>query len=335
MAGINDLLNVVSTTLNAWSPKVFDNVTNNNALLYYFKNFGKLGLYGKSKEKTGSIETKNGGKQIEEDVSILSNSNVGFVAYNETVPTAAVDVLNHAVFDWKYAYGNAVLYDAQILSNADSKYRKHKLVEEVINNAEATMVNVIGAGLWNSSDADSINGIPALITDTGASVAGSPLGAIGGILTTAYAGWANQFVNLAKNPTAADLLNAMGNLYRKCSRGASTPDLIVTNPDTYGLFESALTSQQRFTNPKLADAGFESLKFHGATVIFDQNAPANRVYFLNTKAMAFNVHAKANFAVGEMEKLYGQQQYCWGLKFMGNFSVRSRRDLGVIVIATS
>ena len=102
--GAEATLNIVSTTLNAWSGKVYDNVTNHNALLYYFKKFGKLGLYGAGKESTGSIETRNGGKQIEEDISIGTNSNVGFVAYNETVGTDAVDVLQTAVYNWKYCY---------------------------------------------------------------------------------------------------------------------------------------------------------------------------------------------------------------------------------------
>ena len=68
MAGAESLLNVVTTTLNAWSEDVYDNVTNNNALLYYFKKFGKLGLVGEGNVKMGSIETRSGGKQIEEDI---------------------------------------------------------------------------------------------------------------------------------------------------------------------------------------------------------------------------------------------------------------------------
>jgi hypothetical protein len=121
--GAESLQNIVTTTLNAWSKDVYDNVTNNNALLYYFKKFGKLGLVGEGNVKMGSIETRSGGKQIEEDISLVENSNVGFVAYNETVGTDAVDVLHQAIFDWKYCYGNAVLYGAEIDMAADSKFR--------------------------------------------------------------------------------------------------------------------------------------------------------------------------------------------------------------------
>ena len=326
MSGAESLLNTLSTTLNAWSADIKDNVTNNNALLYFFKKFGKLGLYGEGNVPMGSIETRGGGKQIEEDISIGTNTNVGFVAYNETVGTDAVDVLQMAVYDWKFCYGNAVLYGSQIAMNSESKFRKHKLIESVVRNAEATMVNAIGAGLFNTSDADSIDGLPALITDDGT-------GTVGGIATATYANWKNQFVNVDANPTAAQLQLAMAELYRKCTRGKSAPDLIVTTPKLYGLFESGLTAQQRFTSPKLADAGFEALKFHGADVIFDENCPANRMYFLNTEAIAFNFHRDQMFKVGEREKLFGQEKYAWPITAMCNFSVRSRRDLGVVVVA--
>ena len=325
--GAESLTNIVTTTLNAWSKDVYDNVTNNNALLYYFKTFGRLGLVGEANAKMGSIETRGGGKQIEEDISILSNTNVGFVAYNETVGTDAVDVLQQAVYDWKYCYGNAVLYGAEIDMNSDSKFRKHKLVENIILNAEETMVNAIGAALFNTADSDSIDGLPKLITDDGT-------GTIGGINASTVTAWKNQYVNVAKDPTSAVILNAMATLYRKCTRGKSTPDLIVTTPELYALFEGALTPQQRFSSAKLADAGFEALKFHGADVIFDANCPANRMYFLNTRAMAFNFHRDRMFKVGQMEKLFGQEKYAWSITSMCNFSVRSRRDLGVIVVAT-
>ena len=326
MSGAESLLNTLSTTLNAWSADIKDNVTNNNALLYFFKKFGKLGLYGEGNVPMGSIETRGGGKQIEEDISIGTNTNVGFVAYNETVGTDAVDVLNMAVYDWKFCYGNAVLYGAQIAMNSESKYRKHKLIESVVRNAEATMVNAIGAGLFNTADSDSIDGLPKLITDDGT-------GTVGGIATTTYPNWKNQYVNVAANPTASALQLGMAELYRKCTRGKSAPDLIVTTPALYGLFESGLSAQQRFTSPKLADAGFEALKFHGADVIFDENCPANRMYFLNTEAIAFNFHKYEMFKVGEREKLFGQEKYAWPITAMCNFSVRSRRDLGVLVVA--
>jgi len=328
MSGAESLLNVITTTLNTWSPEVKDNVIANNALLYFFKKYGRGGLYGEGNVPMGSIETRGGGKQIEEDISLVANTNVGFVAYDETVGTDAVDVLQMAVYDWKYCYGNAVLYGPQIAMNSDSKFKKHRLVEAVIQNAESSMVNAIGAGLFNTANAKSIDGLPKLITDDGT-------GTVGGISTTTYENWKNQYETVSADPTPSQLLEGMAKLYRKCTRGRSTVDLIVTHPDLYGTYESALTPLQRFTDPRLADAGFEALKYHGAAVIFDENCPVNRMYFLNTRSIKFNFHRDQMFKVGEREKLFGQEKYAWPITAMCNFSVSARRDLGVLVVGTA
>lgn len=333
MATAADTKNVISTTLNAWSKEAYNSVVDNNQLLYFFKTFGRLGLKGKNGQKTGSIQTLGGGKQIEEIVSLVDNTNVGFVAYNETVGSDISDVIISTVYDWKYCYGNAVLYDAQIKMNSDSKYRKINLIQSVIKNAEDSMINSVAVGMFNnttSGDEDSLDGLPTLITDDGTSTT------VGGISTVTYENWKNEFVNVVTSPTYAQLTAGMRTLFRDLTRGRSMPDLIVTTPELYGIYEGGLTDLKRFTQDKMADAGFtQSLKFNGATVIFDENCPANRMYMLNTNSMAFNFHKDAMFNVGEMEKQFAQQKYSWPITAMCNFSLKNRRDQGVVVVASS
>jgi hypothetical protein len=325
-----DAKNIVTTTLNVWSKNVHNSVINNNGLLYYFKQFGRLGLLGKNDERMGSIETKGGGKSIEEDVTLLENDNVGFVAFNESIGTDEVEVADEAIFEWKYCYGNAILFDAKIKMNADSKYRKHKLVEMVIQNAEDTMINAFGTGVWNTSDADSLDGIPTLISDDGTTTT------VGGLSTVTYPNWKNQFETVVfATHTYALLLAGMSSMYRKCTRGSSQPDLIVMGSVLYGEYEAGLTDNKIFTSDKMADAGFMTLKYNGATVLYDENCPAAKMYFLNTKSMAFNFHKDAMFAVGGMEKEFGQQKFAWPITSMANFSVKNRRDLGVLLVPTA
>jgi len=319
--------NVITTTLNKWSPKLYDSVTNQNGVLYYFKSFGK-GDEKRGDKPQGSIATANGGKQIEEDVFLLENPNVGFVAFDETIATDEADVMDEAIFDWKYCYGNAVLFDAKIKMNADTKRRKHKLVKAVIQNAEDTMINKVGESIWNTTDVDGLTGIPQLITDDGTTTT------VGGLSTVTYANWANKFQALAAVHTSEELLASMSTLYRKCKRGNKSVDLIVMGDVLYGEYEAALIANKRYKGTsKMADAGFESLMYNGATVLYDENCPANRIYFINTKYMIFNFHKDAMFSVGDMEKQFGQQKYAWPITSMCEFSLRGRRDHGVIVVA--
>ena len=64
----------------------------------------------------------------------------------------------------------------------------------------------------------------------------------------------------------------MNSLWVQQVRGADKPDLIVLSQDLYVGYESSLQQYQRYASSDMASAGFQSLKFKSADVIFDDNA---------------------------------------------------------------
>lgn len=333
MAAIKDSLDMIATTLDAWLPEAPNAIISNNGALYYFKTFGKMGLKGKNDEPMGSIETLDGGKRISVDVKITANPNVGFVAYDETVPIVEQNSMATAYFDWKFCYGNAPVAKAKLDLNSASKFQKRKLVTEIKEVAEASMINAVGAGLWNTVDSDSLVGFPALISDDGTSTGA---GAVGGLDTTTYPNWKNQAVWLATSHTNAQLQEAMGTLYRKCKVGADAPDLILVGDKLYGEIEAGMVAQQRYVRTekaqKMADSGFECLSYKGAVIIYDENCPENRIYFVNTKAIGFYLHPSDMFTIGAVEKGYGKMQFNFPLSATCALVCKNRKLNGVLVI---
>ena len=329
MADITSSLDLIATTLDAWLPEAPNAIINNNGALYYFKTFGKMGLKGKNDEPMGSIETLDGGRRISVDVKITANPNVGFVAYDETVPIVEQDAMATAYFDWKFCYGNAPVAKAKLDLNAASKFQKRKLVTEVKEVAEASMINAVGLGLWNTTDQDSLVGFPALISDDGT-------GTVGGLSTATYPNWKNQAVWLATSHTTAQLREAMGQLYRKCKIGADAPDLILVGDKLYGEIEAGMVANERYIRTekaqKMADSGFECLSYKGAVIIYDENCPENRIYFVNSKAIGFYMHPSDMFTIGQVEKKYGGMQYNFPLSTTCALVCKNRKLNGVLVI---
>lgn len=323
---MEETLNLMTTTLNKFSDEAFDSVTDQNAILYCFKAIGKLKNMNGNKH-LGSIALAPGGKKIEEDVILKPTANSGWVDYDDELDANEdKDVMAMAEFPWKIVYANAVAYQAHILANQSSKYRKHNMIDALVNNAESTLINNIGKGLFNltSANAKGPNGLPELITDDGT-------GTVGGLSTTTYPLWKNQFENLGATHTPAQLREAMSRLYRKCRSGI---DIIVSHPDLYGEYEATLVSTVRPASLKaLEDKGFDYLRFQNAVVLYDENCPRNRMYFLNSRAIKLNFMKGAEIKVGEREHPAGSQKYIWPITAMLNWSVRARRDLGVLVVA--
>ena len=336
MANIKDSLDMIASTLDAWKAEAPNAIIENNGLLYFFKKFGKMGLKGQNSEPMGSIETLDGGKRISVDVLITDNPNVGFVAYDETVPIVEQDSMATAYYDWKFCYGNAPIANAKIDLNSGSKFEKRRLVTSVKEVAESSMINAVGLGLWNTTDGDGLLGIPSIITDDGTSTGGS---AVGGLSTDTYPNWKNQYVELAESHTSAELRVAMGQLWRKTKIGAESPDLIVCGDALYSEYEQTLVANERYARSekaqKVADSGFECLTYKGAVVIFDEHCPDNRMYFINTKALAFYFHSQDIFSIGEMEKKYGGMQFNFPLSTTCALVCKNRKMHGVLVVASS
>ena len=99
-------------------------------------------------------------------------------------------------------------------------------------------------------------------------------------------------------------VKAMTQMYGACTVDADAPDLIVTTQVIYDAYESALQANKRYEGQStLGDAGFQSLRFKGASVVVDSHCPAGQMYFLNTNYLDFKTHSKRNFAFEDFKRL--------------------------------
>jgi hypothetical protein len=130
-----------------------------------------------------------------------------------------------------------------------------------------------------------------MVTDNGA-------GTVGGINTTPWTFWMNQFqvVTRATGLQYPALKAAMNALWMKLIRGTEHPDLVVADAEVYATYESGLQENQRYTDSKLGALGFETLKYKSATIVFDGAATGLvGAYFLNTKYLKLEIYSGYNF----------------------------------------
>ena len=209
------------------------------------------------------------------------------------------------------------------------------LFEKRIGNAEKTMRNKLSAALYSDgtgSDGKEIGGLSLLVAD-------DPTSGVVGNINRATGGnefWRNQ----AKSATvtAENIRSEMDAMYLACCRGTDKPDLIVADNTLYSLYEQSLIPQQRFTDPKLAEAGFTTLKYKGADVIFDGGqggaCPANHMYFLNTDYIYLRPHKDRNMkAIGGDRMAINQDALYKIIGWAGNMTMSNAALQGVLVKA--
>lgn len=313
---------MVSTTLRSWGGEVADNVTDHNALMRLMKD-------------RGNIKNVSGGYEIQETLEYAENST--YQRYNgyDQLNVGASDVLTSAKYPFEQVAIHITASGRELRLNA-GKEAMINLVKARKKNAKNTAANQFSVDLYSDGTASNqINGLANIIQTDGN-------GTVGGINSATWSFWANQFkemtgTDLAATPNEANSLSMradMNSLWLTLVRGTDKPDLWVMSHDFFGLYEVGLQERQRYASSKLADAGFETTKYKGSDIVFDDNTnfatTAEKAYALNTRYLYLCQHKEAKWDMDEQKKPTNQDAVVIPCYWMGNLVCTNRSLQGVL-----
>ncbi len=311
---------ITTTTLRYRSGKLRDNMSKNIALLMRL-------------QQKENIAPVSGGRTIVEELEYAENSTFMYYSGDETLNISASDVFTSAEFDWKQAAVAVKINGLELLKNS-GREKVIDLLEARIKNAEKTMLNNLSTGVYSDgtgTGGKQIGGLQLLVSDAGT-------GTVGGINSTTYSFWRNAIYDFSSNGVAASattIQDAMNSLYLSISRNRDVPDLIVADNTYFGYYWKSLQAIQRITDDKMASAGFQTLKFMNADVVYDGGfsgtAPSAHMYFLNTDYLKFRPHRDRNMVPLNPDRFSTNQDAMVKLiGFAGNLTISNRSLQGVI-----
>lgn len=306
---------LVATTLANYHKEFADNVANSNAVTALLKQGDR-------------IRTVDGGKQISTPLTYAEET---FAWYTGT------DLLSRAlketISEADYAPANAVA--SVTLSGPDlaknrGKERILNLLEGKLDNAQVTMNNNITKAVYSDGTlAKSFAGLKAFVTDNGT-------GIVGGIDSTTWVFWKNQFQSIARATGLQypALKAGMNALWMKLIRGTEKPDLILGDAEIYSTYESGLQENQRYADAKLGALGFETLKYKTAAIVFDGAATGlTGGYMINTKYMKLEIYSGRNFEALDLpDQTPDMDAVTRHIAFMGCMTLSNRAMQGRILL---
>lgn len=315
------LSEIITTTLRYRSGKLKDNMSKNIALLMRLKD-------------RDNVSPVSGGRSIVEELEYAENGTFMYYSGDEALNVSSSDVFTAAEFDWKQAAVAVKINGLELLQNS-GREKVIDLLESRIKNAEKTMLNNLATGCYSDGTGTSgkqIGGLQLLVSDAGT-------GTVGGINSSTYSFWQNQVYDFSTNGVTASALtiqDAMNSLYLSLARNRDVPDLIVADNTYFGYYWKSLQAIQRITDEKMASAGFQTLKFMGADVVYDGGfqgtAPSAHMYFLNTSYLKFRPHRDRNMVPLNPDRLSTNQDAMVKLiGWAGNMTCSNRSLQGVIV----
>lgn len=264
---------LLSTTLAKYRKTFSDNLSRSFFLLYWLTE-GKRKRY------------EDGGESIIVQLMYGKNSTVKSYDGYETLDTTPQEGMTSAKFPWKQVSGSVSISRKEERQNSGES-RIINLLQSKVTQAEISMrdkMNEMFFGDGTGNDSKDIFGLQLLVEN------GSAWGTLAGIdrSDAANTWWRNQWTG-SIGSFASNGLNAMRSGYNLASRGNEHPDIIVTHRTEYEEYEKLLVVNERFVDQKTADAGFENLKFKGAVMGFDEQAPDGSMWLLNSDYIEFVV----------------------------------------------
>ena len=317
--GITEFDSLMTETLRKVLPGMPDIVSKNNALLSFLS-------------KSGNIREEDGGYSIDQRLEYAENGTYKRYSGWDPLDTTPQDVFTTAVYPWRQVAISVVASGEEIRKNSGSRNRIGNLVADRVQNALHSANNQFSADIYGSGSLPKqIDGLAKLVSDTGT-------GIVGNIDSSTWPFWQNKIMDastyLGAPVTSANIESAMRNFYITLTVGAEQPDLIVADNQYYDMFEGSQTSIKRYNDTQEAEAGFLTLRFKKAKVIFDGTSgmlAGKRMYFLNTKYLFLVVHSAANWTMDQERVPVNQDGVIKPILWMGNLVCSNRARQGSLV----
>lgn len=265
--------NIVATTLKKYfapGGKAVDNIFRRTAALQWLKESAKLDAQG--------------GATSVHPLMYATNSTFQFYSgYDALTPVHGEELITAAEYQWKQAAIFIPMSGMEEAKNSGDRAIVN-LLKAKTENAERTAAEQFETAFLTldgtTASGKAWGGLPLLVGDNTSSIT-----SVGGIESATYAYWRSP----ATPALTALTLPLMSNAYNSVLYGSDSCDFEITTQALWEKYEGLLQPNQRFLDPKMAEAGFQNLIHRGAKVVWSDIMPATTWYFLNSRHVKLSV----------------------------------------------
>lgn len=261
---------LLTTTLRNYRPQMEDNIFDKTPLLEFLKD---------------NAQTRDGGYTLAFPIELdkAFGSDLGFYELYDTLTvTEDNQGFDTAEYRWFQHAASVAISGLEEAINR-GKSQLINLVEAKVKQMEKTIADEWNAAFYDSSPANlAFHSLPEIVDD------GNPTrNNLGGIDATTDTAWQAN----VDDTTEALGITTMSKMFNDCSQQRSQPDRIFTTQTLWEKYESLLQPQLRYSDAKVADAGFQNLLFKNKPVVWDPDCNSGEVYFLTKDSLYLVKHS--------------------------------------------
>jgi len=216
-----------------------------------------------------------------------ANSNSGQYGATTIINQSKVSIIDAARFRWAGVYGSNTLNLDDLTQNTGDEAIISLTKQYMKSIIKAARVKMAADVIASAADSDSILGLGNLFSTTTSTEYGS-------IDEDEMADWAAKVITTAE----AVSFETLQKVFREPNMGdvkEMLPNFIVTTALLRDGYERSLHPQQRYTDTKAVEAGWENITHKGAPIVADTGVSTGYLYALNLNFLSLRSHKDYNF----------------------------------------
>jgi hypothetical protein len=245
------------------------------------------------------VEFEDGGRNITNPLIVGRNPNVTSYQYYDTLPVNQTNEFTSIEYTWSRVAGTVIISDQEEDENrgAQSIFKlmtaKVKVLDESIKEKFGEYLYGLGAGM-------DPNGLPLLIPDD------PTTGSLGGLSRATETQWRTSAYDFAGSLDETNIEEAFDDIMLDLTTKGSKPDVILVGRNIRSHYQGAIRS--KFTVPltqlgsgkRMIDLGFTGASFGSVPILYDEDCPVNKAYFINDTYLKLHILRHVNMKVKQL-----------------------------------
>lgn len=239
------------------------------------------------------IELETGGYNITNPLTLGRNPNVGTYTYYGSLPVAQTNEFDTVEYGYSRFAGTVIISDQEEDENTGETAifklikAKTEVLEESIKERFSTYLYSAGGG------ADPL-GLPALVPDN------PTVGTLGAISMATEVQWRTSSYDFNGTIDSTNIEEAYDDILLDLKLKGDKPDVILSGRNLYRTYRQAvrdkvvLNISDTSNGKRMFDLGFEGVSHNGVPILYDEDCPVNKAYFLNSKYLRVHILKHVN-----------------------------------------
>lgn len=255
---------------------------------------------------SNKIEYEDGGREISNPLITGRNPNVKSYSYYDELPVNQTNEFNTVRYGWSRVAGTVIISDQEVDENRGAS-EIFKILKGKMDVLEESIKEKFQNYLFGAGTGKDPNGLALLVPDN------PNTGSLGGISREDEPQWRTMAKHYEGSLNKKNIEEEFDDILLDMKQGKNEkPDLILCGRNIYKMYRAAIRDKisilrdGSYVGKKMYDLGFEGVSFGGITMIFDEDCPVDKAYFLNTTYLKLHVMKHVNMKVKELSAPWTQ-----------------------------